>query len=267
MTTVLLTLAVSAVLALILGFLLGFFKKIFYVPVDPTVEAIREVLPGANCGGCGFPGCDGFAAAVAKGEAPVDGCSAGGVNVAKAVGKVLGIEANAVANIALCACQGAKDVAATKGFYNGVQSCRAVKLSINGDKLCSFGCIGLGDCVSVCKFGALSIGENGLPVVDAEKCTGCGMCVKECPQKLFSKVPATRKGAVALCSNRNPLKAQIMKHCKKGCIKCGKCERGCPEKAITLENGIPVIDYTKCTSCGECVQGCPTKVLVLLENR
>ena len=87
------------------------------------------------------------------------------------------------------------------------------------------------------------------------------------PQKLFSKVPATRKGAVALCSNRNPLKAQIMKHCKKGCIKCGKCERGCPEKAITLENGIPVIDYTKCTSCGECVQGCPTKVLVLLENR
>lgn len=266
MTIILYTLAVSASLALILGFLLGFFKKMFYVPVDPLVEKIRECLPGANCGGCGFPGCDGFASAVAAGNAPANGCTAGGVETAKAVGAVLGVEVSAVQTVAVLACQGAKEFAPIKGFYNGVKTCQGVKLSINGNKLCSFGCIGFGDCVAVCQFDALHMGEDGLPHVDASKCTGCGMCIKECPQKILSKTPLTQKGAVALCSNRNPVKAQIIKHCKVGCIKCGKCERSCPQKAIVITNGIPVIDYTKCDSCGTCIAGCPTKVLKLLED-
>lgn len=266
MSTILITLAVSFCIAFILGVLLGFFKKVFYVPVDPTVEEIREVLPGANCGACGYPGCDGFAAAVARGEAPVDGCAAGGSSVAAAVGNVMGVTATAVPHVVLLACQGSREHAQNRGIYNGVKTCRAAKLSINGTKLCQYGCIGFGDCVAVCKFGALTMGAEGLPHVDYTKCTGCGMCVRECPQNLFSRLPANRTGAVARCSNRSTNKSPILKQCKTGCIKCGKCERSCPEHAITLTNGIPVIDYAKCTSCGECVSGCPTHVLELLEK-
>ena len=165
MNTVLITLGVSFGLAFILGVLLGFFKKFFHVPVDPTVERVREVLPSANCGACGYPGCDGFAAAVAAGEAPVTGCTAGGPATAEAVGKVLGVDAEAVAKVALLACQGCKENAKDRGFYSGVKSCKAAKISVNGTKLCQFGCIGFGDCCDVCNFDALAMGEDGLPHV------------------------------------------------------------------------------------------------------
>ena len=175
MTTILFTFIISAVLALILGFLLGFFKKVFHVEVDPTVAKIRECLPGGNCGGCGYPGCDGFAAACAAGKAPADGCTAGGVATAKAIGKILGVETNAVQKVAVLACQGSCDKALAKGVYTGVSSCAGAKIAINGTKFCSWGCIGFGDCVEVCKFDAIKIGEDGLPHIDREKCTGCGL--------------------------------------------------------------------------------------------
>jgi Na+-translocating ferredoxin:NAD+ oxidoreductase RNF subunit RnfB len=266
MMIIIYTIIASFLLALILGVLLGFFQKVFAVPVDEKVAKVRECLPGANCGGCGFPGCDGFAAAVAAGTAPVDGCAAGGAETAKNVGAVMGIAVDAESKVSLLACQGSKECAAARGTYNGVHSCAAAHQAVNGTKMCSFGCIGFGDCVAVCQFDALSIGEDGLPHVDYSKCTGCGMCVKECPMHLFSKVPASRKGAVALCSNRSENKPSIMKNCKAGCIKCGKCERGCPQKAIKLVNGIPEVDYSLCNSCGTCVEGCPTHVLKLVEN-
>lgn len=267
MTTIIYTLAVSFGLALFLGFLLGFFKEVFYVPVDETVGKVRDVLPGANCGGCGYPGCDGFAAAVAVGDAPVSGCTAGGVPTAQAVGRVMGVTANAEQYVAVRACQGSKECAVPKGTYIGVKTCKATKtLGINGTKMCSYGCVGFGDCVTVCKFDAVEIEEDGLPHIDYAKCTGCGMCVKACPQFILSTVPSNRKGAIALCTNRNPNKTVILKQCKTGCIKCGKCEKNCPEKAIVVTNGIPVVDYTKCTSCGECIKGCPTHVLALVED-
>lgn len=267
MNTILLTLAVSAVLAFVLGVLLGFFKKIFYVPVDPTAGKIRECLPGANCGGCGYPGCDGFAAACASGKAPADGCTAGGPAVAKKVGEVLGVTVSAEKQVALLACRGSKDHAQIKGFYNGVKTCAAAKtLGINGTKMCAWGCIGFGDCAAACGFGGISMGDDGLPHIDPDLCTGCGACIKACPQQLLQKVPAERTGSIPLCSNRNPNKTVILKQCKAGCIKCGKCERSCKEGAIKLDKGIPVIDYAKCTSCGDCVTGCPTKVLVLQQN-
>lgn len=261
---ILYTALVALVLAFVLGFLLGFFKKVFYVKTDPRQEQIRSVLPGANCGGCGFPGCDGFAAACAKGKVPVDGCTAGGAATAKQVAAVMGVTAAVEEKIALLACRGSKEHTQVKGDYIGVKTCVAAKQSINGTKLCNWGCIGFGDCVSVCGFGALSMGDDGLPHIDAARCTGCGVCVKACPQQLLSRVPVTRKGAVALCANRTQNKASVLKNCKVGCIKCGKCERLCPKKAIVITNGIPVVDYALCDACGECVNGCPTKVLALL---
>ena len=266
MNTIIITIIVSFLLALILGVLLGFFKKVFNVPVDEKVAKVREVLPGANCGACGFPGCDGFAAAVASGEAPVDGCAAGGASTAEKVGNVLGKTVETETKVVVLACQGSKELAKARGFYTGLKNCAAAHQAVNGTKMCQYGCIGFGDCVAVCQFDALHMGENGLPQVDYSKCTGCGMCVKECPQHLLSKVPVSRKGAVALCSNHTENKPSVIKNCKIGCIKCGKCERNCPEKCLKLVNGIPQIDYDKCTSCGTCIEGCPTKVLKLVET-
>ncbi len=267
MTVVLYTLGVSFGLAFVLGILLGFFRKVFHVETDPLESEIREALPGANCGACGYPGCDGFAAAVASGAAAVTGCVVGGAETAAKLAALMGADASAaVRKVAVLACQGTKDLAPAKGMYNGVKTCRAVKLSCGGLKFCDWGCIGFGDCETVCKFDAIHVGEDGLPHVDYSKCTGCGMCVAECPQKILTEHPRDRKGAAALCANRSEVKGSVIKDCKTGCIKCGKCERACPEKALKLVNGIPEIDYSLCTSCGECVRGCPTHVLKLLEN-
>lgn len=267
MQIIITTLIISLVLSSVLGFLLGFFKKVFFVPVDPTEANIRSVLPGANCGACGFPGCDGLASAIARGEAPVNACTVGGASCAKAVGDIMGVNASSDTKVAVLLCQGSKEKCLPKASYNGIKTCSAVKLSINGNKLCDWGCIGLGDCEVSCPFDAIHMQEDGLPHVDYAKCTGCGLCVKACPQIILSTVPVDRKGSLALCSNRNTKKAQVLKDCKIGCIKCMKCEKVCPKQCLKVVNGIPVIDYALCDSCGECVKDCPTKVLVLLENK
>ena len=132
-----------------------------------------------------------------------------------------------------------------------------------GPSACAFGCVGFGDCVAACKFDALQI-VNGVALVNMEKCTGCGICAKICPQKILSTIASDTKGAFVGCSNKNPNKTQILKLCKTGCIKCGKCEKQCKEGAIHLVDLIPVVDHTKCTACGDCVAGCPTKVLSLM---
>ncbi len=267
MKIILLTLAVSFSLSLLLGFLLGVFKRIFHVEPDKKVAAIRACLPGANCGACGYPGCDGFAAAVAAEDAPVNGCPVGAAPVAEAVGKIMGVDGSAAARVALLTCQGSHDVCRNKCDYIGVKTCKAAKISINGTKECDWGCIGLGDCEVSCPFDAIHIMPNGLPEVDYDKCTGCGVCVAQCPQHVLTLVNKKLSGAIALCSCRNPRKAQIMKNCKRGCIKCMKCEKNCPTGAIKVINGIPVTDYALCTSCNKCVEGCPTKVLVLAQNK
>ncbi|NLM01430.1 MAG: RnfABCDGE type electron transport complex subunit B [Treponema sp.] len=266
MNTIIATLIVSATLALILGFLLGFFKKVFFVPVDEKVAAVRECLPGANCGGCGYAGCDGYAEAVAAGIAPADACSAGGEAVIKSICSLMGVEANVTPQIVVTACQGSNDCAKPKGYYNGVKTCLAVKLTINGNKMCSYGCIGYGDCVEVCKFDAISIGKNGLPVIDTEKCVGCGMCAKVCPQSVLSKVAKDAKHAFIMCNNKEPKGPHIIKNCSVACIKCGICEKTCPTGAIHFVNNLPAIDISKCTNCGDCVAKCPKKVIKLLNK-
>ena len=262
--TILWTAVVALIVAFLLGFLLGAFKKIFHVEVDPTVQMIRDCLPGANCGGCGFPGCDGFAAAVAKKEAPVDGCSAGGVETAKNIATVMGVTSNARPKAAVVSCRGDCDAAVIKGEFVGIQTCSAAKAAINGTKVCNFACIGFGDCVNVCKFDAITLGEKGLPVVNTEKCTGCGACSRKCPQGVIQIFPSDITHPVALCSNRSENKPALLKQCKNACIKCGKCEKSCEQGAITLQKGIPVVDEAKCDGCKKCVEGCPTKVLAFV---
>jgi Na+-translocating ferredoxin:NAD+ oxidoreductase RNF subunit RnfB len=266
MTTILITAGFALLLAFVLGLALGFFKEFFSVERDPLIDQVRAALPGANCGACGYPGCDGYAAAVAGRQCEVTRCAPGGKATAAALAGLMGVNASAEDVVAVMACQGSKEHAPTKGDYIGVRTCRAAKLSVGGTKLCAWGCMGFGDCVAVCKFDALHMGEDGLPHVDYDKCTGCGMCIAECPQQILKKVPKDRKGSMVICSNRNPIKPMVMKTCKVGCIKCEICVKNCPEQCITMVNGIPVTDYSKCTSCGVCVQKCPTKVYKMLET-
>jgi electron transport complex protein RnfB len=264
LTIILITLGFSVALAFALG--LGFFQEKFKIERDPLVDAVRGALPGANCGGCGYPGCDGYAEAVVTRRAGPNLCSAGGSHTAEAVAAIVGVEAVAEDVVSVLQCLGTNEKALRKGEYVGVKTCRAVKLSAGGVKACAWGCQGYGDCVAVCKFDALAMGEDGLPHVNSTNCSGCGMCAEECPQKLFTMVSRARKGSIVLCSNRSAIKASVIKTCKTGCIKCEACVRECPEKCITMVNGIPVTDFAKCTSCGVCVQKCPTKCYKILET-
>lgn len=266
MSIIFVTLAVSFILAFILGIGLGFFREKFNVPRDKKTEQIRAALPGANCGACGFPGCDAYAEAVGKEETTPDRCSVGGTATAKALAEILGVTIEAEDKVVVLMCQGTKDRAPEKAEYVGIKTCAAVKLSAGGIKLCAWGCYGFGDCERACPFDAIHVGGDGIPHVDYEKCTGCGKCVTACPQKVLSLVPRNRTGSIPLCSNRNPIKAMVRKTCSVGCFKCELCVRSCPEKAIHMENGLPVVDYTKCKSHAVCVAKCPTHVFKLLEK-
>jgi Na+-translocating ferredoxin:NAD+ oxidoreductase RNF subunit RnfB len=261
---ILITAVFAFILAFVLGFALGFFKKMFAVKQDPLIEQIRESLPGANCGACGFPGCDGYASAVASKKAEINKCSVGGQPVADKLSALVGGNAEMIPEIAVLACQGSAEYAPLKGEYSGLETCRGAQISQAGVKLCAWGCIGFGDCVKVCKFGALSMSPDGLPVIDREKCTGCKVCVSECPKGIIQAVPKDAQAALALCSNRNTIKSQVLKTCKVGCIKCGICVKVCPDNCIVLENGVPKVDRAKCSSCGTCVSKCPRKVMKLL---
>ena len=254
-------------LAFALGAALGFFREFFAVPRDPKIDLIREALPGANCGACGFPGCDNYAEAVAAGKAGPGECTAGGSTAAKKIAAITGLSGGDVLHtVTVLACQGSMIHAGLKGLYTGLQTCRGAKISVGGTKLCSWGCLGFGDCVRVCKFDALKMGENGLPIVNYAKCTGCQLCNRECPQSVLQSIPADRKGAIVFCSNKNPVKQRVIKTCKIACIKCGLCVRNCPQHCINLDAHIPVVDYSKCDSCGTCAEKCPSKVFKIIEK-
>ncbi|MCL2130763.1 MAG: RnfABCDGE type electron transport complex subunit B [Treponema sp.] len=264
MSIILITAFSALALAFTLGFALGFFKKIFAVEEDPLIGQIREALPGANCGACGFPGCDAYAAAVAAGSAGINSCSVGGPSTAEKISALVGGTVDVKPVVALIACQGTREKAKLKGKYIGVKTCNAARLSTGSIKFCTWGCQGFGDCVKVCKFGALKLGKEGLPHVDIDKCTGCKACMAECPQHIIHAIPRDLKGARPFCSNLNVNKVMVGKNCKAGCIKCELCVKNCPEECIKMANGIPIVDYAKCTSCGTCVTKCPIKVMKLI---
>ena len=236
------------------GVLLTIAAKVMAVKTDERIPLVRECLPGANCGACGLAGCDGYAKALVEDGAAPNLCVPGGASVASQIGGILGVDAGETAVKAACVrCRGDLDATKAKMDYRGIESCAAAKLLFGGSGVCTFGCLGLGDCVKACAYDAIHV-ENGLARVDICACTGCGACAAACPNKLISVYPSSARVTVS-CSNTEK-GAVTRKKCSAGCIGCKKCEKECPAQAIVVENNLAKIDYEKCTGCGHCAEVC-----------
>ena len=249
-----------AAIAAVLGIILAIASKVFYVETDERIEKIKEQLPGANCGGCGYAGCEALAVAIVEGKAPVNacnGCSDAGV---KAFSEIMGIssEIKTVRMRAQVMCSGTNDLAKKKFLYEGVSDCFAANRLSGGDKMCPNGCIGLGTCAAACKFDAITV-INGVASIDYKKCKACGACVAACPKKLIRLVPADTPHWVGCMSADKG--AVTRTYCDIGCIGCKLCEKKCEAGAITVNGNVAEIDYTKCTGCGVCESVCPRKVI------
>ena len=243
-------------IAVVCAVLLTLAAKYFGIKEDETAVAIRDCLPGANCGACGYSGCDGYAKALAeKTTDKTNLCVPGGDKVAKEIAGILGVEsADVVEKVAYVACNGTCDAAQRKYDYQGKKSCRTANMAYSGDKFCTFACLGYGDCAAVCPQNAISI-ENGVARINPRKCIGCGICVRECPNSIIHLINDTTR-VVVECSNHDK-GAQTRKACTNGCIGCMKCQKTCPNGAITVVNNLATIDYSLCTGCAECVAVCP----------
>jgi Na+-translocating ferredoxin:NAD+ oxidoreductase RNF subunit RnfB len=230
---------------------------------DPKLELFVSILPGSNCGACGYAGCLGYAETLLKGDAEPTGCLAGGPSVAAKLAEAMGVAVTAQEElVAFVACRAGRAAAQTKYQYVGVDNCQAASLLFGGDKSCAYGCLGLGSCARACPFDAITVTEDGLAVVDSAKCRACRKCVKACPRKLISMVPKNQTVLVACRSLDKGRRAKEI--CSLACIACRICEKNCPAKAIAVVNNLAVIDYAKCTRCGVCVEKCPQGSIVLL---
>lgn len=258
---ILIPVLISLAIAVVCGVILTVCSRLFAVKEDPVYINIRDALPGANCGACGYSGCDGYAKALASGECTETNlCVPGGDGTAKNIANTLGVEAaDVVEKVAYVACNGNCDATKRKHEYRGVLSCKLANMSYNGDKLCIYACLGYGDCVTVCPQNAISI-VQGVAVVDPQKCIGCGICERTCPNHIIHLIKDTERVAV-LCSNHDK-GAFTRKACTNGCIGCGKCQKTCPHGAISVVDNLAVIDYEKCIGCGECVNVCPVGCII-----
>ena len=243
--------------------LLSVSYRFLAVKGDPKLELFMSILPGSNCGACGHAGCLGFAEALVKEGADPSGCLAGGAAVAARLAEAAGVAVQAQEElVAFVACRAGRKTAKRKYDYVGVDNCQAASLLFGGDKLCDYGCIGLGTCARACPFDAITITEEGLAVVDSAKCRACRKCIKACPRKLISMVPKSQTVLVA-CKNLDRGR-RAKEVCAMACIACRMCEKNCPADAIAVVNNLAVIDYAKCTRCGICVEKCPQKSIILV---
>ncbi len=252
---------VVGVIGLLLGVALVATGKKFYVETDPREAAVRELLPGNNCGACGYAGCDAVAAAIAKGEAPANACPVCSADAAGQIAAVMGVEAQAAErHVAFVRCGGDCEKTTTTSQYVGVADCRAAALSGLNPWACGHGCMGYGSCVAACNYDAIHV-VDGVAVVDTSKCVGCGLCAAACPKNLIELIPAGERAAVR-CANTDKGPA-VRKLCAAGCIGCGICAKQCPEGAVAVENNLAHVDYAKCVGCGKCAEKCPTKAVAL----
>jgi len=256
--------AVLAGLGLAVALMLLMASRVFKVESNPLIDEVAELLPGANCGGCGFAGCASCAEAMVESGAAVDSCPVGGFETAKAIGTLLGQEVSeAEPEYPFVLCQGGNERCVTLYDYEGVQGCKAALMLCDSRKGCTYGCMGLGTCVRACPFGALSMGEKGFPVVNKNLCTSCGNCISACPNGVLTFAKESEKVHV-LCRSHDKGK-QVKLACEVGCIGCKKCEKECPEGAIKVTNFLAEIDQEKCTQCGKCVQVCPQAAIVKVD--
>ncbi len=250
---------IFAVLGAVIGALLAVASKAFEVPVDEKAEKITAVLPGANCGGCGYSGCAALAEAISKGKAPCGSCTVGGDEVAEAVAEIMGVKAEKTVRMrAQVMCSGTLDKAKHKYIYEGIENCIAAMQLGGGSKVCPNGCLGLGACAQKCPFGAIEI-VDGVAKVDYHKCKGCGVCVATCPKHIIKLVPFDSRVYVGCMSVDKG--AVTRSYCESGCISCRICEKNCPTGAITVKDYVASIDYDKCINCGKCAEKCPRKVI------
>ena len=252
---------VLGAVGLIFGLVLTFAAKAFHVEVNERVEQVRECLAGANCGACGYPGCDGFAKAVVEGKAAVTGCAPAGNDGAKKIAAIMGVDAaEAERKVACVLCQGVKGEAKEKYVYDGYQSCLAAAGIAGGPKDCRFACVGLGDCQDKCAFDAIKM-QDGIALIDPDKCTACGACVKACPRSVIKLMPLSQS-VIVRCRNQDTARlARAV--CMDACIGCGRCKKECKYDAIVVENGYARIISEKCTRCGECAAVCPCKCITI----
>lgn len=257
---ILIAVGIVGAIALVIGVILSIAEKVFHVEVDEKEVAIREALPGSNCGGCGYAGCDAMASAIAKGEAKVSGCPVGGAPVAEKIASILGQEVGDIQRmVAYVKCDGHSDKRKSNYNYFGINSCTyASIMPSSGPYSCRFGCLGFGTCSKVCPQGAIRIIDRKA-VVDEALCIACGKCIKACPNNLIELVPADAHYRVQ-CSSHVKGK-DVRDACTSGCISCKVCEKKCPAGAISVVDNIAKIDYSKCENCGICATECPRKII------
>lgn len=260
-TGILIATAIVGGTGLVIGLILGVAGEKLKVEVDEREEAILGILPGNNCGGCGYAGCSGLAAAIVKGEAPINACPVGGAPIAEKVGAIMGQEVKESKRmVAFVKCAGTCEKTEHDYDYYGIEDCKMMAfVPAGGPKSCNHGCIGYGSCVKACQFDAIHI-VDGVAVVDKEACKACGKCVSECPKELIELVPYDQEHLVR-CHSVDKGK-DVMKICKAGCIGCKLCEKACEAGAITITNNVAHIDPDKCTGCGACKDKCPRGIIL-----
>ncbi|NLP47733.1 MAG: RnfABCDGE type electron transport complex subunit B [Clostridiales bacterium] len=265
MNPILIAVLIVSALGLLAGLGLAIASAIMAVPVDEKTEKIEEILPGINCGACGYSGCAGYAKALADGdESDTALCSPGGTEVSVLIARITGLAAGEVMpSAAVVLCQGSNKNTGDKLVYVGVPNCKMATQLFSGQRQCNYGCLGFGDCVAVCDYGAIHICD-GVARINPLLCKACEKCVAACPKGLIEMMPLYEAKAAVLCNNREK-GAVTRKQCKTGCISCTRCVKACEFDAITMVDGVAKIDYHKCTACGECVTVCPVKAIDMID--